>query len=81
MLLSLIFNRGGATAGPRQAEMRVIQALIPGGDLAAIANQLRAMKRLWDRTKLPGLHIRRDREAELIANADRDYSGETLVHL
>ncbi|MCB1020438.1 MAG: hypothetical protein H6509_13795 [Bryobacterales bacterium] len=81
MLLSLVFNRGGATAGARRAEMKAIQTLVPTGDLAGIATQVRAMKRLWDETKLPGLHTRRDREAELIEAADRDYSGDTLVRL
>jgi hypothetical protein len=49
--------------------------------LAGIAAQIRAMKRLWDPAKLPGLHKRRDREAELIAAADRMYDPTELVRL
>jgi GH24 family phage-related lysozyme (muramidase) len=81
MILSLVFNRGGALSGARRREMKAIQGLIPAHDLDGIAAQVRSMKRLWDITKLPGLHARRDREAELIAAAGRIYEDSELVRL
>ena len=81
MLLSLVFNRGGSVTGARRLEMKVIRELTPLGDLAGIAFQIRSMKRLWDKNKLPGLHVRRDREAELVAGADRVYDDAELVRL
>jgi hypothetical protein len=81
MLLSLVFNRGASLTGATRVEMKAIRDLIPGRDLAGIAAQVRAMKRLWDPAKLPGLHKRRDREAELIAAADRTYDPTELVRL
>jgi len=81
MLLSLVFNRGGSVTGSRRREMKAIRDLVPAGDLAGIAFQIRSMKRLWDPAKLPGLHARRDREAELVVGADREYADEELVRL
>ena len=81
MLLSLVFNRGGSVTGSRRLEMKVIRDLVPLGDLTGIAAQIRSMKRLWDKAKLPGLHVRRDREAKLVAGADRDYDDSELVRL
>lgn len=81
MLLSLVFNRGGSMTGSTRVEMKAVKGLVPSGDLAGIAAQIRAMKRLWDPAKLPGLHIRRDREAELVAGADREYADAELVRL
>jgi GH24 family phage-related lysozyme (muramidase) len=80
MLLSLVFNRGASMADTdRRREMRQIRPLVAAADLAGIAARVRAMKRLWDIAELPGLHRRRDREAELIAAADRLYEPEELV--
>jgi hypothetical protein len=81
MILSLVFNRGGKLAGDERREMKAIQDLIPRGDLAGIASQIRSMKRLWDPVAMKGLHVRRDREAELIAAADRPYDDAELVRL
>lgn len=81
MLLSLVFNRGGSVSGSRRREMKTIRGLVPKGDLGGIAFEIRSMKRLWDKAKLPGLHIRRDREAELVAGAERHYEDNELVRL
>lgn len=81
MILSLVFNRGGSLSGATRREMKAIKDLIPQRDLAAIAFQVRSMKRLWDKSELPGLHVRRDREAELIEAADRTYADDELVRL
>lgn len=81
MLLSLVFNRGGSVMGPRRREMKAIRGLVPAGDLQGIALEIRSMKRLWDPAQLPGLHTRRDREAELVDGADRDYNDSELVRL
>ncbi|MGD9766598.1 MAG: hypothetical protein AB7U62_03060 [Pseudolabrys sp.] len=66
-LVSLAFNRGTSfsTAGERYREMRAIKAHMADEDFASIPAELRSMKRLWSKAKLPGLHARRDREAKL----------------
>lgn len=81
MLLSLIYNRGAAMSGSRRREMKAIKPLVASQDLQGIAAQIRSMKRLWDINKLPGLHFRRDREAELVENSDRPYDPSELVRL
>jgi len=79
-LLSLIYNRGGSMANkPSRREMRAIRDLVPAKDLPGIAGQIRAMKRLWDVDKLPGLHKRRDREAELVEGSERAYQPDEVV--
>jgi len=81
-MLSLIFNRGASMrATDRRREMRAIRPLVTSGDLAGIAEQIRSMKRLWDPAVLPGLHTRRDKEADLVAGADRHYDPAELVNL
>jgi GH24 family phage-related lysozyme (muramidase) len=79
MLLSLIYNRGSRMSGTGREEMRNIRDLVTAEDLDAIADQTRAMKRLWDSSALPGLHTRRDKEAEIIASANRNYEPSELV--
>ncbi|MBX7157803.1 MAG: peptidoglycan-binding protein [Verrucomicrobiae bacterium] len=81
MLLSLVFNRGTSMTGSHREEMKTIQTLIKKQDLKGIALQLRSMKRLWDKSTLAGLHKRRDKEADLIANARNTYSNSDLVHV
>jgi hypothetical protein len=78
-LLSLIYNRGSSLAGDRRKEMKEICALVAAKDLKGIAEQIAAMKRLWDKTKLPGLHARRDDEALLVKNARGTYPPEELI--
>jgi len=78
-LLSLIYNRGASLTGDRRKEMKAIVALVAARDLNGIAAQITAMKRLWDKTKLPGLHARRDDEAKLVKNARPTYPPEELV--
>lgn len=81
-LLSLVFNRGASMADrSSRREMRAIRGLVTAKDLLGIAAQIRAMKRLWDRDRLPGLHVRRDKEADLVANAERAYAPDELVSL
>jgi GH24 family phage-related lysozyme (muramidase) len=65
----------------RRREMRAIRPRVTSGDLAGIAEQIRSMKRLWDPVVLPGLHSRRDKEADLVASADRHYDPAELVSL
>ena len=65
VLVSLAYNRGASfnTSGARYAEMRNIRSHIMAGSLRAVADDLRAMKRLWP--ELRGLQIRRETEARL----------------
>ena len=79
MLLSLVFNRGGKMSGTRRKEMKAIQPLVIQKDLDGIAREIRAMKRLWNVSLLPGLHARRDEEARMIAGAERAYDPSEFV--
>jgi hypothetical protein len=78
-LLSLIYNRGTSLTGDRRKEMKEIVALVAARNLAGIADRLTAMKRLWDKDQLPGLHTRRDEEAKLVKNARETYPPQELV--
>lgn len=81
MMLSLVYNRGTKMEGERRREMKAIKPLVQAGDLRGIAAQIRSMKRLWDIDQLPGLHARRDREAELIEHARLSYPTGELARV
>jgi len=66
-LVSLVFNRGTGLVGDRRKEMRAIRDLVPSGDLAAIAREIRGMKRL--NPGVEGLIKRREAEAVLLESA------------
>jgi len=68
-LVSLVFNRGGGMTGDSRREMRAVRDAVANGDLKEIANQIRAMKRLWEGKGLDGLLKRRDAEADLVESA------------
>lgn len=72
-LVSLVYNRGTRmTDSPGtddRREMRAIRDLVAAGLVAGIAEQLRAMKRLWAGKGLDGLLRRRDAEAALVESA------------
>jgi GH24 family phage-related lysozyme (muramidase) len=72
-LVSLVFNRGTSMVGDKRKEMRAVRDAVAAGDLQEIANQIRAMKRLWVGKGLDGLLKRRDAEARLVE------SGLTIV--
>jgi GH24 family phage-related lysozyme (muramidase) len=63
-LVSLVYNRGAGMSGDTRLEMRNIRDLVPNGDLQGIADQIRAMKRLWPDSS--DLRNRRDHEADLV---------------
>jgi GH24 family phage-related lysozyme (muramidase) len=65
-LVSLVYNRGAAMQGDSRLEMRNIRDAVARGDLQTIADQLRAMKRLWAGKGMDGLLKRRDAEAALV---------------
>lgn len=70
-LISLVFNRGPSiTDNARRIEMRAINQILSDGvqkgDLAAIAHQIRSMKRLWMDMGLDGLPQRREEEAQAV---------------
>jgi GH24 family phage-related lysozyme (muramidase) len=65
-LVSLVYNRGTSMIGDRRREMKAIRDLVPKGDLKAIADQIRSMKRLWIGVGEDGLLARRDAEADLV---------------
>ncbi|HSK12311.1 MAG TPA: hypothetical protein VK907_03800 [Phnomibacter sp.] len=70
-LVSLVYNRGTSLSNAdSRREMRNLVHLIAAGDLQGMAREIRAMKRLWSISVSPGLHKRRDREADLVANAN-----------
>jgi GH24 family phage-related lysozyme (muramidase) len=72
-LVSLVYNRGAGmkdSAGANnRLEMRAIRDLVPLGDLAGIAAQLRSMKRLWAGKGMDGLLRRREAEAALVESS------------
>lgn len=72
-LVSLVYNRGTSMVDnspeDRRREMRAIREAVAKGDLAEIAAQLRAMKRLWEGQRLGGLIARREEEAQLVESA------------
>ena len=53
-------------SGDRRREMRAIARAVARGDVAEIARQIRAMKRLWVGKGLDGLLKRREGEAALV---------------
>ena len=81
MLLSLVYNRGTALSGWRRREMKAIKRHVKAKRLDRIADELRDMKRLWDKNLLPGLHKRRDVEADLVSGAKRVYKWSELIYL
>ncbi|HED16661.1 MAG TPA: hypothetical protein ENI64_07620 [Gammaproteobacteria bacterium] len=80
-LLSLVYNRGTRMTGASRAEMKTIKPLVANKDLHGIAQQIRAMKRLWDNNASPGLLKRRDNEAKLLENSSRDYTDNELLYV
>lgn len=80
-LLSLVFNRGTQITGSRRREMAAIRPLVVAVDLAGIATQIRAMKRLWENTTLTGLVTRREEEAILVEQSAHPYDPKELVYL
>lgn len=85
-LTSVVYNRGGQTAGERRREYRVIRdTCIPDQDVACVAAQIRSMKRLWPNER--GLRDRRDDEARVALEgggerdaAARDVQLQSLPH-
>jgi len=65
-LVSLVYNRGTSMDGDSRREMRAVRDAVAKGDLKEIANQIRAMKRLWENTNQGGLLKRRESEAQLV---------------
>lgn len=80
-LLSLVYNRGASTSGERRREMKAIKQLVVSRDYAGIAEQIVAMKRLWQGQDLQGLLDRRDQEANLVRNARQEYADGDLVRV
>jgi len=80
-LLSLIYNRGASFKGARRREMAAIKELVATADYEGIAQQIRAMKRLWEGSGLSGLLKRRDHEARLVRLSDREYETVELVRV
>lgn len=80
-LLSLVYNRGVKMSGASRREMKALKACVEAQDYTAIAEEIRAMKRLWEDKGLDGLLKRRDAEARLAAKADRVYKQDELVWL
>jgi GH24 family phage-related lysozyme (muramidase) len=80
-LLSLVYNRGAGKEGDRRREMAAIGPLVAARDLPGVAGQIRAMKRLWDPQVLPGLIDRREKEAQLVERARRQYAPGELARV
>lgn len=71
-LTSLVFNRGSSMSSKSsRKEMRSIRYDIGRGYAGFVPHHIRSMKRLWSRTKLRGLHLRRDSEARLFSEGSK----------
>ena len=76
-LVSLVYNRGpgfglqGQPSWDKRREMRAVRDEVAKTrpSLSAIAAQLRAMKRLWVNSDVPGLLTWREAEARLVEQA------------
>jgi hypothetical protein len=70
-ITSVVFNRGASMTGGRRAELRAIRDdCLPRDDYACVAQQVRAMARLWQGTPIEvGMRRRREAEARLIEQA------------
>lgn len=65
-LVSLVFNRGSAISySDRRKEMAWIKHNIKINKEERVPENIRSMKRLWSYSKLKGLHLRRDAEANM----------------
>lgn len=80
-LLSLVYNRGTAMSGSRRKEMAAIKPLVLQQDYDGIAQEMLSMKRLWQGKGLDGLLKRRDDEAALVSQSDRNYKKSELVRV
>lgn len=78
-LLSLVYNRGASTTGDTRKEMKNIINWVAQKNLTKIANEITNMKRLWKNKNLPGLLTRRDKEAEMVANANFNILPENII--
>ena len=71
-LVSIVFNRGASmSSSSSRREMRSIRYDIGRGYAGYVPGHIRSMKRLWSYSKLRGLHLRRDAEANLFAQGSR----------
>ncbi len=80
-LLSLVFNCGTRKSGSARREMKAIETLVVDGDLDGIADQILSMKRLWQDRGLDGMLRRREVEASLVRDSQRDYDSAELVRI
>lgn len=78
-LLSLIYNRGTSISGDSRREMKNIIHWVAEKNLVEIANEIRNMKRIWKNKNLPGLLTRRDKEADMVANANFNILPENVI--
>jgi len=62
---SVIFNRGSSLTGDARKEMRGLKEAIKNKDYQEMADQTRAMKRLWYGKGMDGVILRREKEAKL----------------
>lgn len=68
-VVSLVFNRGVSLKGPSRVEMLNLRDIIrTDKNYSKMAEQIRSMKRLWDKTS--GLVGRREREAVLVTSSN-----------
>ena len=77
-LLSLVYNRGTGISGATRTEMFNIKEWVVQQNLSKIAQEIRAMKRLWIGKGLDGLLTRRDKEANMVENADYFFNNADI---
>lgn len=81
-IVSMVYNRGTKLHGDSRTEMRNIVPMVIVKDYAGIANEIEKSKRLWLGKKgVEGLLTRREEEAALVRNSNRQYTNADLVDL
>lgn len=81
-LLSLVYNRGPSLSGDTRTEMANIKEHVASGDLEAIAMELEAMERVWRGKPIyNGLKKRRDAEAKMVRESNRNYPQGEIIHV
>ena len=80
-LLSLVLNRGARKSGASRREMKALEPLVANADLDGISNQILSMKRLWEGKGLDGLLRRREHEAAMVKESERDYDAGELIQI
>lgn len=81
-IVSMVYNRGAKLDGSRRTEMAAIIPLVAAADYVGIAQQIDKSKRLWVGVpNCQGVITRREKEAELVLQTEREYLPGDIVEI